>query len=93
MTEKILKFSFIIFCALISFVLFGCKRDGIQFYRESAINSVFSGIQNEENKDKVSKSSGLVIYKDGSTHNNDKIKTEDKKFGPKDLDFDLPIKF
>ncbi len=90
MKKNIIKFSFIIFCALISCVLFGCKKEGIKFYRESKVQELMHNFQEQgEKKDTVKKSSGIIIYKDNSSESSN---SQGIKFGPKDLNFDLKIK-
>ena len=88
MDMKILKFSFILVCVLISCGLFGCKHDGIKFYRESGVQQFVQSIQQGDNTS-VKRSSGVVIYKDNSTHD---VSGGSAKFGPKDLNFDINIK-
>ena len=91
MKNGIIKFSFIIFCVLISCVLFGCKKEGIKFYRESKVQELMHGFQeqNDKNKDVIKRSSGIIIYKDNSNKNSN---NQSINFGPKDLNFDLKIK-
>jgi len=94
MKDKILKVFFIIFCGLISFILFGCTQDGkIKFYRESALNQTLEDVKNTfQQQDTVTKSSGIVIYKDNSEAQKNR-QAQGVAFGPKDIDFDLPVKF
>lgn len=90
MTNKILKVSFILFCALISCVLFGCKNESIKFYRESKVQNLMHDFQSQdEQKGVIKKSSGIIIYKDTS---NDAKSQSGTHFGPKDINFDLPVK-
>ena len=90
MKNNILKFSFVIFCVLISCVLFGCKNDKIKFYRESKVQELMHGFQdNNPKKDSIQKSSGIIIYRDNSAQNST---NQSINFGPKDLNFDLKIK-
>ena len=90
MKNSILKFSFVVFCVLISCVLFGCKNDKIKFYRESKVQELLHGFQDDnDKKDLIKKSSGIIIYKDNSSKNSS---NQSINFGPKDLNFDLKIK-
>ena len=89
MLNKIFKFSFIVFCVLISCILFGCKKDGIKFYRESKVQELMNDFQNQKEKDTIKKSSGIIIYRENSTKNSGNSSIN---FGPKDLNFDLRIK-
>ena len=89
-----LKLLFIFVCVLISFVLFGCKKDGIKFYRESGVEQFLNDTKNglglnSESTTTTRSSSGVVIYKDNSTKD---TTGGSASFGPKDLNFDLPIK-
>ncbi len=90
MVKKIIRFLFIFFCVLISCVFFGCKNDGIKFYRESKVQELMHDFQKpSEKKDVIKKSSGIIIYKDNSGESS---KSQGINFGPKDLNFDLRIK-
>ena len=89
----ILKLLFIFVCVLISFVLFGCKNDKIQFYRESGVQQFMQdakdGLNFNSDVTTTRSSSGVVIYKDNSTQD---TTGGSATFGPKDIDFDMPIK-
>jgi len=90
MANKIFKVTFILFCVLISCVLFGCKNESIKFYRESKVQDIIHSFRDQdESKNVVKKSSGIIIYKDNS---NDTQRQNNINFGPKDINFDLPIK-
>ena len=86
------KLLFIFVCVLISFVLFGCKKEGINFYRESGVDQYL----NEQNGNASTNSStttrsksGVYIYKDNSVKD---MTGGGAKFGPKDINFDINIK-
>ena len=88
--NKIIRFIFVFFCVLISCVLFGCKSETIKFYRESKVQDVIQNLKEQDNeKDVVKKSSGIIIYKDNSYHNSE---SSGIKFGPRDINFDLRTK-
>ncbi len=95
MIRKILKICFIVFCGLIGFVFAGCKSSGgIKFYRESAVEDAmktFQGIGIHK-KDEVTRSGGLVIIKDNTSPRGNS-EAVNLKFGPENMDFDLPVKF
>lgn len=88
MKIKVLNLFFIFVCVLISLVLFGCKQDGIKFYRESGVQQ-FMRDSNQPNNTTVKNSSGVVIYRDNTVKDST---GGSAKFGPKELDFDLRIK-
>lgn len=91
MDKKI--FLFILFCGLMCCVLCGCQKTSIQFYRESSVQKVMKDIFPQQKKDEVTKSSGIVIYRDNTNKNKDSsIRTKEIQFGPRDINFDLPIK-
>ncbi len=74
---------------LCSLLFYGCKKESIKFYRESAVSKALNGFQdNFGTKSQVKKSSGVVIYKDTSYQNNNK----GQGFGPAEINFDLPIR-
>ena len=85
-----LKLLFIFVCVLISFVLFGCKQDGIKFYRESGVQKMVNDAKDTFGfaPPTTSRSkSGVVIYRD----NNVKDTTGGSaNFGPKDIEFGVP---
>ena len=89
-----LKLLFIFVCVLISFVLFGCKNDGIKFYRESGVQQLMNDAKenlniNSNTPTTTRSKSGVVIYKDNSTSN---TTGGSANFGPKDINFGVPIK-
>ena len=84
-----LKLLFIFVCVLISMVLFGCKNEGIKFYRESGVEHFMNDMSNNHNSTTTKSSSGVVIYKDNSTTDSTSGKAH---FGPNDLNFDINIK-
>ena len=90
MKKEMIKYSaFGMFIAL-SLVLFGCKQEGIKFYRESKVSEVMNKFNNNDAKSKkgvLKKSSGVIIYKDTSSNSN----SGGMYFGPGDVDF-MPIK-
>ncbi len=85
------RFIFIFFCVLITCGLSGCTKQTIEFYRESQASSLFKNSDNEASKDNLKKSSGVIIYKYNTQKKGQNFKTID--FGPKDINFDLPVKF
>ena len=90
-----LRLLFIFVCVLISLVLFGCKQDGIKFYRESGVQKFVNeaksslNLNSNENSTTTRSSSGIIIYKDNSVKD---TTGGSASFGPKDIDFSLPIK-
>lgn len=88
MRKKINVF-LILICVTMVFVLAGCKQDSIKFYRESKVQELVSTLKGEETP-KTVKSSGIVIYKTQMEENQN---TSGVNFGPKDPDFDMPMKF
>ena len=92
MNKKILVVLIILFCGLMGCVLSGCQGGSIQFYRESKVQKVMKDVLPQQKKDEVVRSSGIVIYKDNTSNNNYKNGSSEIRFGPKDINFDLPIK-
>ena len=87
-----LKLLFIFVCVLISFVLFGCKKEGINFYRESGVDQFLNeqnGNANINSSTTTRSKSGVYIYKDNSVKD---MTGGGAKFGPKDINFDINIK-
>ena len=84
MNKKTLSVILIMVAVFLSVFLFGCKNNQIKFYRESQAESIINKFS--QNKAHVNKSSGMIILRDES-NNNSNI-----KFGPSDLNFDLPVK-
>lgn len=76
--------------ALCLVCLTACKHDSIKFYRESAVTTLKNQVKqlNVGTKKQVDKSSGVVIYKTNETTN---ATGKNYQFGPKDLDFDMPV--
>ena len=75
-----------IFLSLLFFAsmfLFGCKHDTIKFYRESAASKLLNPTAS---KPKANVNSGIIILRDESTQ-------ETINFGPRDINFDLPVRF
>ena len=87
-----LKLLFIFVCVLISFVLFGCKKEGIKFYRESGVQQFVEETKSNfgNNSSTTTKSkSGVYIYKDNSVKD---MTGGGANFGPRDINFDINIK-
>ncbi len=92
MKNNLIRFIFLFICVLIACGLSACQDKTVQsikFYRESKASSLNNNTRDQ--KDVLKKSSGVIIYKDNSQKKGPSLKTID--FGPKDIDFDLPIKF
>lgn len=70
-----------------SFFLFGCKHESIKFYRESAASDFVKKMKIGDDNDAKKRSSGIIILKDDSQNRNNSV-----NFGPKEIDFDMPIK-
>ena len=85
MNKKKLSLILIFTAVFSSFFLFGCKVEKIQFYRESQAQNLIDKFQNK--KPQVKKSSGMIILKDEPNDN------FNIRFGPSDINFDLPAKF
>ncbi len=93
MDKKIFIFLFILFCGLMSCVLCGCQNGSIQFYRESKVQKVIKDVLPQQKKDEIIKSSGIVIYRDNTSNKqNSTSGNREIHFGPKDINFDLPIR-
>lgn len=82
-----LKFCFLFVCVLIGISLAGCADQDIKFYRESKFQDLMNNLPQTKSKNKTLNSSGVVIYKSESEDSQNSI-----NFGPKDIEFDLPIK-
>ena len=67
-------------------VFCGCAHDKIKFYRESKFDSMMQRNHIKQEPAKVN-SSGMLILKDESSYGSN------IKFGPSDINFDLPSKF
>jgi len=74
-----------IVCLGTSFFLIGCQNQKIIFNRESQAAQIIQKFTNKD--DQVKRSSGVIILKD------DDNKENNIHFGPKDIVFDMPIKF
>lgn len=83
-------FYFIFVCVLINIAFCGCETQRIEFKRESEYNNTINNAKNSNNT-QVTKSKNIYIYtyKD---ENNNKNKKQNAHFGPKDVNFDLPLK-
>ena len=86
MSKKKISLILITVAVFSSIFLFGCKVEKIQFNRESAAQSLMNKFSNTSST-QVRKSSGMIILKDESKDN------FNIRFGPTDLNFDLPSKF
>lgn len=88
-----LKIFFVLICVGFCTLFSACKRDTIQFYRESKVQEALKNFNSVvPMKDSVKKSSGVIIYKDNSYQNNT-INKKSVNFGPKDPDFDSRFRF
>ena len=87
--RKKINITMILICVIMVFALAGCKQDSIKFYRESKVQELVTSIKGE-NEPKAVKSSGVIIYKTQMDDNNN---FQSPDFGPKDPEFDLPMKF
>ena len=77
-------FIFTIVLLLFTALLFGCKAEKIQFYRESSANAL---MQKFSSKNKpTTTNSGIIMLHDENPSGNT------INFGPRDVNFDLPIK-
>ena len=72
------------FLGLCSCFLFGCKHDSIKFYRESAAANVLNKFGPQKSQAKVK--FGVIILKDEANESN-------INFGPRDINFDMPVRF
>ena len=70
---------------LMSLFLFGCENNKIEFYRESKAQALMEKFGSQQ-QNKPTIRSGVVILKDDSSQNSN------IHFGPKDINFDLPVK-
>ena len=77
-------FILIILIILISLFLFGCKHETIKFYRESAASSMVNKFAPK--KQNAKPNSGIIILKDETSESN-------INFGPRDINFDMPVRF
>ena len=78
---------FIFVCVLIGIVACACTVQKIEFKRESAVDKLLK--ETTVQKDSIKKNKNIYIYK---YNDNKKINNGNMKFGPNDLNFDLPIK-
>ena len=85
------KFALVLLCMVVAGFIAGCANNSIQFKRDSKFSEVMQNFQLPDNKPKVKRSSGVVIYKD-ETQNNNKNSNTNSNFGPRDITFDMPIK-
>lgn len=69
----------------LSLFLFGCENNKIEFYRESKAQELMNKFSNQQ-QNKSTIRSGVVILKD------DPANSSNIKFGPGDINFDLPVK-
>ena len=69
----------------LSLFLFGCENNKIEFYRESKAQELMNKFAPQQ-QNKPAIRSGVVILKDDSANNSN------IKFGPGDINFDLPVK-
>ena len=91
MSKKIISILFVFGVIFISLALFGCKAEKIKFYRESKAAALIEKFSpNTPPEKKVQNASGMVIYRAGEGTASGQSPV---RFGPRDLDFDLPIKF
>ena len=86
-----LRLLFIFVCALISLVLFGCRQDGIKFYRESGVQQFMNEVTGSQKPTSTTtrSSSGIVIYRDNTTKDST---GGSANFGPKDPDFNMHLR-
>lgn len=68
-----------------SLFLLGCNNQKIIFNRESQAGNLLNKFS--QKKQQVNTNSGVIILKD------DENKNETIKFGPSDINFDMPIRF
>ncbi|MBR2069501.1 MAG: hypothetical protein IJ877_07055 [Candidatus Gastranaerophilales bacterium] len=86
------KIILISLCIIVSCLFVGCQNDAIKVYRESSVSKMMKDLKfAQEDHSTVKKSSGVVIYKD-ETSENRKKNSQSMNFGPRDVDFDMPIK-
>ena len=85
MNKKLISISLIVVIIGAGFFLFGCKNQQIQFYRESAASTLIDKFKT--NQPTSSKSSGMLIIKDESSSSSQGV-----KFGPGDINFDMPVR-
>ena len=71
------------------FFFLGCKQDSIKFQRESKFSEMVDGLNKDNPKQTIKKSSGVIILKDENTQ---KQNFNSPNFGPGEINFDLPIK-
>ena len=86
MDKKKISLILLSIALLSSIFLFGCKVEKIQFNRESQAQAFVNKLNNKSNT-QIKKSSGMIILKDESSNN------VNIKFGPSEVNFDLPVKF
>ena len=92
MIKKIFICLLILFCGLISIVLCGCKRNSIEFNTQTRVQNILNDVLPNK-KDEVIKSSGIVIYRDNTSEKqNGNVKKNEIRFGPRDINFDMPLK-
>jgi len=77
---------FVCLCVSTSLLLIGCKTEKIMFNRESQASKIIQKFSVHDEQE-VKRNSGVIILKD----DNDKV--ESIHFGPRDINFDMPIRF
>ena len=85
MNKKVLSVIFLLLALSTSLLLFGCKVEKIQFNRESQVSKLINKVS--DTKPKTNSKSGIIILKDDNESQNT------INFGPKDINFDMPIRF
>lgn len=88
--EKVTLFTVLLSLCLI---LCGCKKHAINIQHENAVQRTLHSFEKQiEKKDVIKKSSGIIIYKDNSYQDNS-INKKNIRFGPKNPDFDIKLKY
>ncbi len=84
----------VIVCVVVGLVICGCKKQKIEFHRDSSVQKLLDSVNSatQPQKSYVKKSAGVIIYKDNSYQNN-QINKRSIRFGPKDINFDMKVTF
>lgn len=84
MDKKVLSLILFFVLFALSFIMVGCKQEKIKFYRESAASDFINSLNKPKSARPVN--SGIIDLRDDNSKQN-------IKFGPSDINFDMPIRF
>lgn len=89
--KNLKRFIFIFVCVLICSVFCGCQNQDLKIHKETTTETWMKDAkQANQAKGVLKKSSGVIIYKENSANGSSTF--GEVKFGPKDINFDLPAR-